>query len=274
MSIDRPFPELDEFLEAIGDAGRRLSEIDASEGAAGNISVYLGWNVEPRRRFSNEKMIQLPIPVPELSGGSLLITGSGRRLRDIAHDPTANLGFLRISAEGQTGTLFTSATCLFSQLTSELNSHLAVHRDQVSLTGTNFHAFVHAQPIHITYLSHIPKYQNTKYLNQHLLRWQPEIIINLPEGIGFVPFHVPGSQALMADTLTALRNHRVVLWSKHGVVARSDVSVKRAVDRIEYAETGARYEVLNLNCNEPADGLKPAEIQEICMAFNVQQNYF
>ena len=39
-----------------------------------------------------------------------------------------------------------------------------------------------------------------------------------------------------------LRHHRIVIWAKHGVMARSDVSVKRAADRIEYAETAAKYE--------------------------------
>jgi hypothetical protein len=42
MAIEAPFPELDEFLFAIGEAGRRLSEIEAIEGAVGNIFVYLG----------------------------------------------------------------------------------------------------------------------------------------------------------------------------------------------------------------------------------------
>jgi hypothetical protein len=46
--IDAPYPDLDELLTLIGEAGHRLSEIDASEGAAGNISVYLGWEIASR----------------------------------------------------------------------------------------------------------------------------------------------------------------------------------------------------------------------------------
>jgi rhamnulose-1-phosphate aldolase len=42
MALEQPFPELDEFLAAIGAAGQRVSEIAASEGAAGNISICLG----------------------------------------------------------------------------------------------------------------------------------------------------------------------------------------------------------------------------------------
>ena len=36
-----------------------------------------------------------------------------------------------------------------------------------------------------------------------------------------VPFHVPASDALMRDTLPAMRGHHIVLWAKHGVIARS-----------------------------------------------------
>ena len=274
MSLQPPYPELDEFLDAIGEAGARVCDIDASEGAAGNISIYLGWQVDPRRKFPVEETIELPHAVPELVGGLFVVTGSGRRLREIRLDPVANLGAVRVLDGGQKAVLYTSPRRLFARLTSEFNSHLAVHQDQIAQTGTNFNAVVHAQPLHLTYLSHIPSYQAELYLNRHLLRWEPEAIVNFPEGIGLTPFRVPGSADLSRATLEGLRRHRIVVWAKHGVVARSNVSVKRAVDAIEYAETGARYEYLNLANGERAAGLTDAEIRDICRAFNIQQSIF
>ena len=274
MSLLPPYPDLGEIITAIGEAGHRLSEIEASEGAAGNISVYLGWPVDPRRKFPNVEEIALPEAVPELAGGLLLVTGSGRRLREIKDNPMGGLGALVVNEDGRTARLYTSPHRLFERLTSELNSHLTIHRDAIRDSGTNFHAVVHAQPLHLTYLSHIPRYRDPKVLSRHILRWQPEIIVQLPEGIGYVPFLVPGSPALMAATEDALRTHRLVLWAKHGVVARSDQSVKRAADRIEYAETGARYEYLNLMNGEQGEGLTEEEIRAICRAFNVEQDIF
>ncbi len=257
--IDAPYPELAELLVLIGEAGQRMSEIEATEGAAGNISVWIGWQMDPRRTFPLEETMPLPEAAPELAGKSFLVSGSGRRLREIIDSPAANLGFLTVNEGGETAQLFTSAGRLFERLTSEFNSHLAVHRDQVRLTGTNFHALVHAQPPYLTYLSHVARYRDERYLNQHLLRWQPETIVALPEGVGVVPFKLPGSAALMEATVQSLRTHRIVLWAKHGVVARSDVSVKRAADRIEYAETSARYEYMNLQNREMAEGLSVDE---------------
>src|SRR5512136_2189538 len=248
--LEAPYPELDDLLKMMGEAGRHLAEIEASEGAAGNISVCLRWPIEVRTRFPVVEEIELPQPVPELAGATFLVSGSGRRLREIIDDPTANIACLVVNEGGRTGKLYASYHRRFERVTSEFNSHLAVHYDQMRSSGTNFHAVIHAQPVHLTYLSHIPRYQDERYLNTHLLRWQPETIINLPEGIGFIPFRIPGSPELMAANVECLRRHRIVIWAKHGVMARSDVSVKRAVDRVEYAETAAKYEYLNLCAGE------------------------
>ena len=176
--------------------------------------------------------------------------------------------------EGRQENFLHPPKAFFERVTSEFNSHLAVHYDQVLSSGMNFHALIHAQPTKLTYLSHIPCYKDEQYLNTHLLRWQPETIINLPEGIGFVPFRIPGSPELMEGTKESLRKHRIVIWAKHGIMARSAVSVKRALDHVEFAETAAKYEYLNLCAGEKGEGLTVDEILDICKTFNVQQNFY
>jgi rhamnulose-1-phosphate aldolase len=272
--LEAPYPELNDFLEMMGEAGRRLSDIGASEGAAGNISICLRWPVEPRIRFPLVSEFELSQSVPELAGATFLVSGSGRRLREIIDNPTANVACIVVGADGTKGKLYTSYDHYFQRVTSEFNSHLAVHYDQILASGTNFHAIIHAQPQHLTYLSHVSRYQDEKYLNTHLLRWQPETIINLPEGIGFIPFRIPGSPELMKSNVQTLRKHRIVIWAKHGVMARSDVSVKRATDLVEYAETAAKYEYLNLSAGEIGEGLSTDEIRAICQTFNIQQSIF
>lgn len=270
MPLTEPYPNLDELLNAIGEAGLRVSSMEASEGAAGNISIYIGWNLEVRRHFPLSEPLELPDPVPALAGKLVIVTDSGRRLRDIRSDPAANLGAVIIDADGQNARLYTSPRRLFERVTSEFNSHLAVHDDQVARTGTNFHALIHAQPPRLTYLSHIPAYRDETFFNRQLLRWEPETIVNLPEGIGILPFMLPGSSMLMAANVAGLREHRIVVWSKHGVMARSDVSVTRAADRIEYAETAAQYEYMDLVNHSQGEGLTLDELRAVVKAFNVQ----
>jgi rhamnulose-1-phosphate aldolase len=230
--------------------------------------------LEFRRRFPDREDVPLPISVPGLAGATFLVSGSGRRLRELLDDPEGNLGCLVIEPGGQTGRLHTSPRRRFSRLTSEFNSHLAIHSDRLMSSETAFHTVVHAQPPYLTFLSHMTPYQNEGYLNRRLFRWQPETIIQMPEGLGVVSFLVPGSEALVAATREAMRCHQLAVWIRHGAVARADGSVKHAADLVEYAEAAARYEFLNLAAGEPAHGLSPEDIRAICRSVNVEQSIF
>jgi len=257
----------------VGRAGRRLAELGAAEGAAGNLSVYVGPDAAAPPEFSRTEQLELPAEVPDLAGGWLVVTGSGRRLRDLADDPGADLGCIRVDAGGRTARLFTAPQRRFARLTSELGSHLVVHQDQVRATGTAHSAVVHAQPRHVTYLSHVEAYQDRDTLNHRLLRWQPETILNFPRGIGVVPFRVPGSAALTELTLTALREHSIVVWARHGVMARSTRSIADAVDLVEYLEAAAHYEYLDLAAGGRASGLTSEELRAICRAWQVEPRF-
>ena len=68
MPLEPPFPDLDHLMPLVGQAGRRLAEIDASEGAAGNISLYLDWPLDPGAHFPIEETIELPDAAPDFAG--------------------------------------------------------------------------------------------------------------------------------------------------------------------------------------------------------------
>lgn len=263
-----------QLLKEMGEVGKRLSEIGAAEAAAGNISVCVRDTVEIREFFPQMSIMDLHVPAPNLVGATVFVSGSGRRLRDIADAPTANLAAIIVEDGGRTGRLFTSINCPFKRVTSEFNSHLAVHNDQMYLRPVRLHAIVHAQPRQLTFLSHRAQYQNEHYLNTHLLRWQPETILNFPEGIGILPFVLPGSEQLMIDTLFSLRQHQMVIWSQHGVMARADESILHALDLVEYAETAAQYEILNLSTGEGSTGLSPEHIRAVAELWNVKQKIY
>jgi rhamnulose-1-phosphate aldolase len=264
---------IDDLLKMMGEAGKRLAEIGACEGAAGNITLCLRRTVDLRDRFPLEEEVELPQAVPDLVGATFIVSGSGRRLRQISDDPPANVACIVVNEGGRTGRLLTSQRRGFQKVTSEFNSHLAVHNDRVFAENLDFHALVHAQPLHLTYLSHIDRYRDERFLNSRLMRWQPETIINFPEGIGALPFFIPGSPELVAGNLRALASHSIVIWAKHGVMSRSGASLQQAIDLLEYAETAATYEYLNLAAGEPAQGMSREELQAVCAAFHIKQNF-
>jgi len=266
--------ELNVLLDQLGQVGKTLSEIGAAEGAAGNLSICFREALDVTALFPKMQIMELPVLAPDLAGATLIVTGSGRRLRDILDSPTANLACIIIEAGGRTGRMFTSHDCPFKRVTSEFNSHLAVHHDRMRSREIKLHTVLHGQPVYLTFLSHLAAYQEKLYLSRQLLRWQPEMIFNFPEGLAILPFMLPGSAQLTVETMLALREHQLVIWSQHGLIARSDDSISHALDLIEYAETAAHYECLNLMGGELSPGLTSSQIQALADSAKIQQNIF
>src|SRR5689334_18669472 len=119
------------LLKEMGLVGKQLAEIGATEGAAGNLSICVRQTLEVREFFPQMSMMDLPTPAPDLDGATLLVTGSGRRLRDIADASGENVAAIIVEAGGKTGRMFTALNPPFRRVTSEFNSHLAVHHDQM-----------------------------------------------------------------------------------------------------------------------------------------------
>ena len=149
-----------------------------------------------------------------------------------------------------------------------------MHNDQVERRGTGFQAVIHAQPPYLVQLSHVRDLRSTKAFNRRILRWEPETIVQIPAGIEVLDFMVPGSQELMESNVRALRDHVIVLWSKHGIMVRSDDSPLAAVDKVEYAETGAMYEVRDMMAGGLGEGVTDAELRAVVEAFDVPTDLF
>jgi rhamnulose-1-phosphate aldolase len=266
--------EIDHWLREIGDAAERLNAIDAIEGAAGNISVFLPAATPGLSAFLSDTMPRSgEYPIPDggqLPPGALLITGTGRRLREAATRPNEVLCAVVIDTGGSHW-LHRHPTHGVMP-TSEIDSHAGIHASLYDATegdSTEARAVIHAQPPHLTYLSHIPAYRDTHRLNRQLYRWQPETLVMLPEGIQMLPFETPGTPAQGTGTAGAMRRYRLVVWAKHGVVAQSARGPRAAADLIDYAEAAARYEVLDLHAGRQADGLTLQELRAIASRFHI-----
>lgn len=265
---------LSAILDELGQAGHRLDQMHACEAGAGNMSVALADPLD-LSAFPDAEPYRLPVAVPELAGWTVLVTGSGTRLRDVAGSPGACVAALIIDPTGTDATLRSAPERTYARPTSEVNSHLGVHADRVARhPGLRRHTVVHAQPPYLVALSHIPRLADTVTFSRAITRWEPETIIQLPAGIGVIPFAPPGSETLMTHNVAQLRDHQIVLWCKHGVMVRSDDGPLTAVDKVEYAETGAMYEHWNLTAGGLGEGLTAEEIRGVIEAFGVDTTLY
>jgi len=262
---------LNDLVRNIGEVGLQMTEIGVVEGSAGNISVFVRELDGVDWRFRSWGLLPLPVPVPDLADGWVIVSGTGKRLRDIARSPETTLCLLHIHQDGKHAHLHAAVDM---RPTIELNSHLAIHNDHVRRRQLNHHAILHTQPRYLTYLSHHPDYDTTEKLSKRLLRWEPETIAQFPEGIATIPFEIPGSRQLMETTLKSLQTYRMVVWQKHGTVSRADDDIHSTGDLVEYAEGAARYEYLNLQAGEPNCGLTDEELRRLSKHHGIKQKLF
>jgi rhamnulose-1-phosphate aldolase len=260
IHVPTPF---DRLIEDVALAGEQLTAMAACEGAAGNISVFAASLACPLDAVED---VELPAAAPSLAGGWLVITGGGRRLRDVGRRPEACVTALRIHDDGSHATLHARPGVKPS---SEWNSHLAIHDDQRTRRGVEHHAVVHAQPLRTVFLSHLPDVDSSEELTRRLLRWEPETAVVAPDGVALAPFQVPGSPEQMSVTVEALTRTNAVVWAKHGIVTRSDASATAAADLVEYIEAAATYEVMNLGLGSPSQGLAADEREAVAAAFGL-----
>ena len=265
---------IQQTLQQMGEVGVLLHRMGAAEGAAGNMSV--GFRRAPKFEalYPLTRSVEMPFKAEDMAGFGFLATGSGCRLRDVLASPAVNVGAFVVNPGGETGTLYTAAEAGFTRLTSEFNTHLAFHRAKLTDESSPVNYLVHAHPPKTTFLSHFERYQNVEFLNRHLLRWEPETLCHFPHGIGIASFRAPGTMRLTEETLRALSGHEFVIWSRHGAVARSPKSLMHAFDMIEYIETAANYEYLNLSLGEESGGISVEEILDYAQSAGIQQTVF
>lgn len=263
-------PDIDFWINEIADVGTLLHDMGAAEGSAGNISVFLPEETIGLRgfcmaRFSRAAEYNLGRDI-NLPHGTLLISGTQRRLRDIKDNPDAVLCAIVIEPDGST---WLHRSKKFNvQPTSEIDSHAGIH--SVALAGApRVSAVVHAQPPNLTYLTHLKEYREPARFNRQLLRWLPETIAMIPNGIRILPFEIPGTPRQGALTRDAMVRNRILVWAKHGVIARSMAGPMEAFDLIEYAEAAATYERFDLQAGRVADGLSLDELRAICQRYKV-----
>ena len=171
---------------------------------------------------------KMPVPAPDLAGDVLLITGSLRRMRDVAVAPEENVALIRILPAGE-GYLHLWGA---SPVTSEFPAHAAIHA-VLKRAKPSLRAVLHTHPTHLIALTHLPAYADKPdVVLDRLLRLHPETRFHLPAGVGSIPYRIPGSLELGEATAQALEEFDIVLWKKHGVVAVAE-SLSRAFDRVE-----------------------------------------
>jgi rhamnulose-1-phosphate aldolase len=203
--------------------------------------------------------------IQRLAGRAIIATVSGGKVWDLARNER-HLCMIAVGQGGETFRVLYGNREHGTVPTTEFVNHLIAHATNAEIHRAS--VVVHVHPQNMIDLSRHPAASVYAGLNRVLYAQRPELLANVPELVGLVPYRPPGSAALVSATLDAVRKHRVVLWAGHGVLIR-EASLERCVDLLEYVETSAHAVLRNLMLGGVLRTMSPEEMRAFVDAYGL-----
>lgn len=235
---------LKNIVNRIGVCADYLHRAGWAEATAGNISVNVT-GILKRTDRKNEHWF--------------LVTRSGCRFRETAQRPWDDILLIRIGFSKDLKVKYAGSKNACP--TSELPAHLLIH-DLFQKRKKPIQAVIHAHPSNIIALTHLKDYQDEDTINRLLVSIHPEMKMFIPEGVGFVPFHNPGSDSIAQATARAMMGHRVVIWEKHGCIAAAQ-DLEQALDLITIIDKSAGLFFIARSAGHDLEGLNQRQIDKL-----------
>ena len=158
--------------------------------------------------------------VPELAGEYFLVTGSGKYMRNVELSPEENVAVIQVDAEGKKYGIVWGLTA-GGRPTSELPTHLAAHELKKKMTGGKNRVIYHAHPTNLIALTFVLPLKDKEFTHE-LWEMATEDPVIFPEGIGVVPWMVPGGKEIADASVKLMEKYRVVVWAHHGLFVCGD----------------------------------------------------
>lgn len=207
------------------------------------------------------------ICVPGLAGDTLLVTAAGQVFRNTPRDPERSLGIIAISEDGACYRVLWGFAG-GGVPTSELPAHLANHEIIKRRSGGHLRLVYHAHPENLIALSFILPLDETVFTRE-LWEMMPECAMIFPEGIGVIPWMVPGTPQIAAETMEKVREYNIILWAQHGVFAVGETP-DACFGLVETAEKAASILIKVLSC-APAKRQAPGagDLRDLAEVFHL-----
>ena len=187
-----------------GNASYRLTDADVAAARSFFYDTPSSW-------------MPLGVTVPEMAGEHLLVTGSGKFLRNVQADPVANAGIVEIDPAGSACRIVWGLKG-GGRPTSEIGAHVAVLGVRKGVTGGQARVLYHAHPNALVALTALVP-ADARTLTRLLWSSVTESVIAFPGGVGMLPWKVPGSSDLANATADVMREFEACVWQLHGVFA-------------------------------------------------------
>lgn len=235
----------------------------------GNISMrLLDDDVSPFSAdfYAEPRYVSLTQSVTELANSYFIVTGSGKFFRNVALAPEENLVVLRIDAQGK-GYHIVWGLSLGGLPTSELAAHFQSHITRLSVNNGHDRVIMHCHATNLIALSYVLELTNAAFTRE-IWEMSTECLVVFPDGIGIVPWMVPGTDEIGTATAEQMRSHSLVLWPFHGIFGTGP-SLDDAFGLIDTAEKSAEILVKVLSMGGRKQSISSEQLVALGKRFNV-----
>lgn len=249
------------LLKEIKQVSHLLRLNGLAEAKSGNFSLNISEMCKSINiTFSESELYFLNKKYRHLANQFILISSSGSRMRDIEVNPESYLNLLYINSTGNEyyNILLDNNRKIPS---SELFTHLEV-QNLLSKINAKEKAILHTHPAEVIALTHLKNFNSEKKINKMLNAIQPEVAILFPEGIGYVPYRLTGSEKLAVETKEKFDKHKIVIWEKHGCLTIGK-DFNEAFDHTEILIKTLKIFILCLSTGNKPEGLNVKQIKEL-----------
>lgn len=159
--------------------------------------------------------IPLGVQADNLRGAFFAVTGAGRYMRNVSLDIARNVGIVEINAEGDACRIVWGLKD-GGMPSSEFPSHFMIHSVRVEVTGGSSRVLYHAHPINVVALTSVMPL-DARTVTRALWKAMTECIIAFPQGVGVLPWMVPGGAEIAMATSELMKTYDAVIWAQHGL---------------------------------------------------------
>lgn len=158
--------------------------------------------------------------VPKLAKEYFLVTGSGKYFRNVIIKPEDSICIIELDEKGENYRIVWGLVN-GGRPTSELPSHLMNHEVKMIATGGKHRVIYHAHPTNIIALTFVLPLED-KVFTRELWEMATECPVVFPEGVGVVPWMVPGGRDIAVATSELMKKYNLAIWAHHGMFASGE----------------------------------------------------
>ncbi len=211
---------------------------------------------------------EIGITVPNLAGEYFLVTGSGKFFRNIIIQPEDSIAIIEIDELGKNYRIRWGLVN-GGRPTSELPSHLMNHEVKLIASGGKHRVIYHAHTTNVIALTFVLPLED-KVFTRELWEMATECPVVFPDGVGVVPWMVPGGRDIAIATSELMKKYDVAIWAHHGIFCSGE-NFDLTFGLMHTVEKSAEIlvKVLSMRPNK-LQTITPQNFKDLAKDFNVK----